>query len=138
MLIQGLFDPNFALLGKTLDLRVQKHTLITSNIAHQDTPGYIAKDFPFYRVLKAAIQTQNHGGLMRTNPKHITVQSLGGSAQGPQLISNPVSSLSLDGNTVNIEREMASLANNTMEFNAAAQIIAKKYSGLKNTIRGGG
>ena len=51
MLIDGLLDSNFTLLEKTLDLRVFRHNLLASNIAHQDTPGYSSKDFPFYEVL---------------------------------------------------------------------------------------
>jgi flagellar basal-body rod protein FlgB len=50
----------------------------------------------------------------------------------------PDFSLRGDGNTVDIERTMGNLAKNTLLFNTAAQLISKKFSWLKNAIKGGG
>jgi flagellar basal-body rod protein FlgB len=43
----------------------------------------------------------------------------------------------LDGNTVNMEREMARLAENQLMYKASAQIVAKKFQALKSVINGG-
>ena len=42
-----------------------------------------------------------------------------------------------DGNTVDLDRTMGSLAENTLLYKTAAQIISQKFSGLKNVIKGG-
>jgi len=49
----------------------------------------------------------------------------------------PDFSLRGDGNTVDIDRTMGNLAENTLLYNTAIQLIAKKFSGLKNAITGG-
>jgi flagellar basal-body rod protein FlgB len=42
-----------------------------------------------------------------------------------------------DGNTVDIDRSMADLAENNLLYNAAAQIIQQKFQALKSAILGG-
>jgi flagellar basal-body rod protein FlgB len=42
-----------------------------------------------------------------------------------------------DGNTVDIDRTMGKLAQNTLLYNAAAQLLSSKFKGLKNAIKGG-
>ena len=42
-----------------------------------------------------------------------------------------------DGNTVDIEKEMTDLAENNILYDAVAQILRKKFQGLKNVIQGG-
>jgi flagellar basal-body rod protein FlgB len=49
----------------------------------------------------------------------------------------PEFSLRGDGNTVDLDRTMGRLAENTLLYKAAAQIISQKFSGLKNAIKGG-
>ena len=46
--------------------------------------------------------------------------------------------LRADGNTVDLDRTMGKLAENAILYRAAAQIIKKKFQGLKNVIQGGG
>ena len=42
-----------------------------------------------------------------------------------------------DGNGVDIDGEMAALAKNSLLYKASAQIVASKFRGLKNVIKGG-
>jgi flagellar basal body rod protein FlgB len=49
----------------------------------------------------------------------------------------PEFSLRGDGNTVNVDRTMGKLAENTILYKTAAQLISKKLTGLKNAIKGG-
>jgi flagellar basal-body rod protein FlgB len=42
-----------------------------------------------------------------------------------------------DGNTVDLDKTMGKLAENTILYRVAAQIISKKFIGLKNAIQGG-
>jgi len=42
-----------------------------------------------------------------------------------------------DRNGVDIDREMAALAKNSLLYKASAQIVASKFSGLKHAITGG-
>ena len=46
------------LLKKTVDLNLQKNSVISSNIANADTPGYKAVDLKFGEQLQTAIGGQ--------------------------------------------------------------------------------
>jgi len=48
-------DKTPRLLKKTLDLYLQKNSVISSNIANADTPGYKAVDLKFDEQLRTAI-----------------------------------------------------------------------------------
>ena len=49
----------------------------------------------------------------------------------------PEFSLRGDGNTVDLDKTMGDMAENTLLFKTAAQIISKKFTGLKEVIKGG-
>ena len=53
-MIRDFFSSTLDVLHKTLDLRQQRHTVLTSNIANAETPGFIAKDVRFEEALRAA------------------------------------------------------------------------------------
>ena len=51
----SLFNDTAQLLAqKTLDLRTERHKLLSSNVANLDTPGYQAEDLVFENSLVAA------------------------------------------------------------------------------------
>jgi flagellar basal-body rod protein FlgB len=49
----------------------------------------------------------------------------------------PALSLRADGNTVDLDRSMGELAENTIKYKTSAQLIGIKLKGLKNAIMGG-
>ena len=51
--------------------------------------------------------------------------------------TSPEFSVRGDGNTVDLDRTMGKLAENTLLYKTAAQLISRKFSGLKSAIRGG-
>ena len=54
-----------------------------------------------------------------------------------EIIEDPVINLNNDGNTVDMEREMARLAENTILYRTAVELINKKLGSLKYAIQGG-
>ena len=49
----------------------------------------------------------------------------------------PELSLRADGNTVDLDRAMGELSENTIKYKTSAQLIAMKLKSLKNAILGG-
>jgi flagellar basal-body rod protein FlgB len=49
----------------------------------------------------------------------------------------PELSLRADGNTVDLDRAMGELSENTIKYKTSAQLISMKLNGLKNAIMGG-
>ena len=101
-----------------------------------DTPNYKA----FEMMVEAAMQREEGAGKSigprQTHPGHL------GSAVRPnqdvRILNNNVEGTSLrrDGNTVDVDREMGRLAENGLMYTASAQMIARKFQGLKSAIQG--
>ena len=132
-----IFDRTMQLLHRTLDLREARQRVIASNIANEETPGYRAADLNFQDSLQAAQRGKGLVTLAVTQGRHIgprgdSVQRVMGKL-GPV----PAGDLPLDANSVNIELEMAKMSDNAMQYNAAADLLARKFRGLLNAIREG-
>ena len=123
-------DRTIAALQKSLDLRAQKQQVIAGNIANAETPGYSARKLSFEDNLRKAISSPEMAG-RKTNAKLFPIGSSGiSSVHGTitkQLSQNPYG----DGNSVSVDDEMFDLAENQILFEAASQIIKKKFSMLK-------
>ncbi len=135
---QTLFEGAISSLQKTLNRGSLRHRVLTSNIANIDTPNYKA----FEVVMEDVRQKKGgHSGtlqLVRTGPLHLSSRRQ--AADGVKIkASDPMAvNLRADGNTVDLDRTMGKLAENTILYRTAAQLIRKKFQGLKNVIQGGG
>lgn len=134
-----IFDRTMQLLERTLDLRSARQRVIASNLANEETPGYRATELNFLDQLRSAYRGQPPVILAATHARHFGLlarpqrfESVSG-----RLSQVPAGDLPLDGNSVNLELEMAKLADNVMQYNAAATILAKKFQGLLSAIREG-
>ena len=134
---QGIFSQTVSILEKALDLRSKKHNVIASNIANMDTPDYKAFDLVIEKELQKAAGKGNSISLNKTDTAHM--QSLRSKADGVSVVIDDTQGLSLrgDGNTVDIDKQMGNMAENTLMYKAAAQIIHRKFQGLKSVIQGG-
>jgi flagellar basal-body rod protein FlgB len=133
-----LFDKTTRALGSSLQLRQTRNSVISSNIANAETPGYQAKKVDFEDAMGRALQMEDMKATTGSDPRHF--------AMGPGAISrikadvyeNPDVSVNNDGNTVDLEREMTTLAENSIAYKAAVQLINKKMAALKYAATDGG
>lgn len=132
-----LFDKTIRLLEKALDLRSDSHRTIVANIANQDTPGYRAAELNFKEAMQQASGGSEPLPPARTDPRHLPIAPFSPSPSFGSMESPVERPSRLDRNTVVAEREMAKLAENSLMYNAMAQLIAKKFATLKNVIREG-
>jgi flagellar basal-body rod protein FlgB len=135
--ISKLYGGNIDIFKKVLDLRAERHNVISSNIANIDTPNYKSIDISFEEQLKAAADSKSGNGLKKTHSSHLP----GGGSDieniNPEIkIDN--TSAGLDGNNVDIDKEVTKMAENTIMYNAVAQLVLKKFEGLKYAIDQGG
>ena len=134
---KGIFRGSIPLLSKALDLRSQKHRLMVSNIANVDTPDYKAFDLHVDEAMQKISERANKVSLHNTHPGHLSARPNHNQILKPQLQKSDSISLRGDGNTVDIDQSMADLAENSIMYNTATQIIKKKFEGLKLAIKGG-
>jgi flagellar basal-body rod protein FlgB len=124
-------------LHKNLELRQHRHTVLASNIANAETPGFVAKDVRFEEALRAAAAPPPPPApLWRTHPEHLPVTMPRTAIRDVQgaLVATPSNDVGRDLNTVSIDREMAKLTTNTFHYNASAEITSRVLDQLKRTI----
>lgn len=114
---------------------------ISTNVANADTPGYQRREVAFESQLQAKIErAKQPSGWMpvaMTDPRHIplTLDDL------PFVPTTQVmrdTTLRRDGNNVDIDLEMARLAQNEISYNAVSQFLGGRIGSLKYVISDGG
>jgi flagellar basal-body rod protein FlgB len=129
-----LFGRTFVILGKVLNLRSARHEILAANIANADTPGYVGVDLVFEEELRKATSSSGRSGLTKTHPRHfpqvLSLDNLSG-----RLEPTETPFMGRDRNSVDMEREMVKLAENTLMYETAVQMLIKKFRGLKGAIK---
>ncbi len=126
-----LFDKTTAALQTAAQMRHLKQELISSNIANAETPGYHAKKIDFEEALARALDIDSLRSMGTSHDNHFFVGGSGSGQVRPDVYDNPEGMTQNDGNTVDLEREMSALAENTIMHKAAVQLINKKMAALK-------
>ncbi len=109
---------------EALVLRSERQRLIASNIANADTPGYIARDFNFAQALRQA--TASSGGATSLGgpvARDLLADGAERGRLGPDLRYATPSQTNLDRNTVDMDRERASFADNSLKYEATLRFI---------------
>ena len=130
-------DAAFNFHQQALSLRHERQQVLASNIANADTPGYKARDMDFTSALERAMQTAGGGGeglaLEQTASRHLAGQAPA-LPRGDLLYRVP-DQPSLDGNTVDMDRERAQFADNSVRYQAALTFIGRRIQGLKSAMQ---
>ena len=132
----SLFNDTAQLLAqKTLDLRTERHKLLSSNVANLDTPGYRAEDLVFENSLVAALEAETPGPLKVTDERHLDGNDapLLDTIEG-QRIHSATPLADFDGNTVDLDKEMAKMAENQLMYNASIRMLSHQFRMLKTAI----
>lgn len=121
-----LFDRTISLLSRSLDLRTSGQRVLASNIANAETPNFHSKSIPFQKILERSVDHASNIQLIKTHPDHLS----------EDIERTLEVESSMEG--VNIDQEMAKLAENNLMFQAGIQALVKKLESLKTTILEGG
>jgi len=108
--------------SQALTLRSERQRLLASNIANADTPGYVARDMDFAAALREATGTAMPAlQALRTGLSALSGQT--GAAGEAHLRYAAPSQSNLDGNSVDMDRERASFADNSVKYEATLRFI---------------
>ena len=135
--MKTLFSDNLGLLGKVMDLHLERQNLVMSNLANMDVPAYKARSLDFEKELQSALNTGDQGKMTRTSNGHLpTVFNANGFEGNLEMGWKPQVVQGLD--SVNMEKEMSIMAKNTLMYNALADLTKKDFEGLQKVIIDGG
>jgi flagellar basal-body rod protein FlgB len=129
-----LFGSTYSVLGKALDLRSQRHSLIAANIANADTPGYKSRSLKFEDELKKIVPSTDKMSLKRTNRNHFPISNNNNDVT-PAVIQDDTQIIRPDGNTVDLDKEFVKMSENHIMYDSIAQILGRKYKGLLAAIK---
>lgn len=111
--------------AQALALRSERQRLLASNIANADTPGYVARDLDFAAALRDASGTAAAPGMaLHKLRSSLAALPLATTALAETHLRYAAPSQSnLDGNTVDMDRERASFADNSLKYEATLRFI---------------
>lgn len=127
-------DAYFGLHEKALFVRNKRAELLATNLTNADTPNYKARDIDFRAALDKARAHDSGHGLKTTHAGHINT-GIGGD-MGLQPLYRVPTQPSMDGNTVDNQKEHVEFARNAVEYQASLRFINGKIKGLLSAIRG--
>ena len=137
MPLDKIFGDTITTLEKSLNLRSIQNRALASNIANMDTPNYKAVELDVAEKMNSKKGPVPGLKLVRTHSDHLQIRNNRSDSIKLKAVTPTAYSLRGDGNTVDIDRTMGKLAENTLLYNAAAQLISKKLKGLSKVIKGG-
>jgi len=124
-----MIDPELAKLERFLDILSARNTVLASNIANADTPGYKARDMDFRSAMREALRLREEPPEGGAAPEEET--------RPPEVYETPALQPARDGNTVSPELEMVKLANNTGLYQVFAQAAAMRIALIKSALTSG-
>ncbi|HNZ28895.1 MAG TPA: flagellar basal body rod protein FlgB [Candidatus Goldiibacteriota bacterium] len=141
-MLEGIFSSEvYQVLEKSLNASSLQHKMISNNIANVNTPGFKRSEVVFQSKLSEILDKKDKEflPLSVTNINHIPSGTDFTLAQlQPEVVTNSETSLRTDDNNVDIDYEMAKMAENTTNYSTLAQLMSLKISGLKTAITEGG
>jgi len=126
-------DRLFGIHDDALRLRSQRMSVLSSNLANADTPGYKARDLKFDDALREAAGVSKGLQLARTHAGHL---SLSGSATSARELYRVPEQPSLDGNTVNTEAERVKFMENSVQYQSTLSFLNSRISSINTALKG--
>ena len=135
--MKGLVETHVNLVGKVMNMQLQRQNVVMSNIANVKTPGYKPRVLEFEDDLQSALNLDSKGKITRTHQNHIPdgfdVNSFNATWDKeikPRIVHGE--------DRVNLDKEMSIMAKTSLQYNALATVMKSSFDGLKNLIAEGG
>lgn len=132
-----LNDPTSLALQNALTGLSLRQQVISNNLANLNTPGFKAARVSFEAELRNALEeVADPLPLQTTHADHFGAAPTALDAVQPSVQTLNDRSLRLDGNNVDLERELAELTETVIRFQASTQLMARKIMLLRSVISG--
>ena len=134
-----IFDRLSSTMQHAMNYRLQRHNMISANLANIDTPGYTPVEIKFDEQLRsyyenADPQTATTRGLTATHSSHFTMSD---PIEQAEVEFDAYSLPDKKGNSVDMDHESSKLAQNQLMYRTLITAYNKRMSFLQYTISGG-
>ncbi|MCT4536433.1 flagellar basal body rod protein FlgB [Halodesulfovibrio sp.] len=134
--MKGLFETHTLLSAKVMDMQLQRQNVVMSNMANIKTPGYLARRVKFEEDLQKALNIDGRGKMTRTAGNHVPA-AFDPKNFGPEWEKKMPLRVVHGEDRVDMDKEMAIMAKNTMRYNTLATVVKSNFDGMKNVISSG-
>ncbi len=129
------FDSALGLHPDALTLRARRAEVLANNIANADTPNFKARDMDFASVL-AGVKGEGQQPLALKTTQTGHNRHIADPNFAADLMYRIPHQPAVDGNTVEVQEEMARYTDNALRYQASFEFLNSKFSGLSKAIRG--
>lgn len=137
-LVGGIFNFSDRLQMATLDHRLKRSEVISSNIANSETPGFRAIGYDFEDQLRSLAELDKSLPVKTSNDRHFHNSFTRADGKiNPDIYVRPTESVGEDGNTVDVDKEMVQMSQNQLLYRSAVELISRKIGVIKYAINGG-
>ena len=112
------------LLDKAADVSWQRETLISNNIANDDTPGYKRQDIEFESVLRRELLNSHENSL----DKAVAALQDDANLEGIVYTDYENYSYRIDGNNVDMDTENVELASEQLRYSTLTTSISNEFN----------
>ncbi|MEC8022875.1 MAG: flagellar basal body rod protein FlgB [Myxococcota bacterium] len=122
-------------LVQSMDVRMRRQELLTSNIANADTPTYVPTDLEFEGFLKSAEEADD-ADTKRVLPAPVSATPNKGDLEVIRRTNElrADGTVPLDGNLVNRDEEIGKAAENMARYNTALELMNRKVAVMRYAI----
>ncbi|MBQ7586324.1 MAG: flagellar basal body rod protein FlgB [Desulfovibrionaceae bacterium] len=132
--MKSLFNSQIGLVGRVLDMQLQRHNVITGNLANIETPNYKPRELEFEKELQAAMGLDARGRMSLTNQAHMPTY-FNPNTFGPEWEKQFKPRQIPGEDRVNLDKEMTKLAKSNLHYTALTQVMTKSFEGLSTIIQ---
>lgn len=124
---------------QALNLLTKRQNILASNVANADTPGYLAKDIDFSTELKKVVSNNFSAPaaiqLSLTSGRHLAGTNT--AKQSVELLYRVPDQPSMDGNTVDMDRERMNFVDNNMKYQSSLTFLGSQIKGMSTLLSQG-
>ncbi len=130
MRVHLLNDPTLGLMERYMTLSAQRQSLISSNLANIDTPGFRTLDIDVQKEIQSS--SPQHVRVRSSSPRHFFSNSA--NQPSPNISEVSESPSRSDLNNVDLDREMMKLSETEAKFSTFAYLVRSHFRILQQTL----
>ena len=134
--MKSLFETHLNLVGRVMDMQLQRQNVVMGNVANVKTPGYKPLELEFEKELQSALNMDARGKLSRANMEHMPA-AFDPEGFGPEW-NKAFKPRTIHGeDRVNLDKEMTKMAKATLQYNTLTTVVRQGFEGIKTVIQEG-